>query len=133
MDAEEFVRRVRQTIADEELDDMYRQLATVDRTTIPASAPQRWRQALALYDSLTAEQQETLFYLLREERIYTLASLFGMLDGVHQLAGRFEHFELAYVGRRIDESRFTREKVILSGDLQDYLFGQEQDAQDGQS
>ena len=125
MTPEEFVRRVRHDVIDGDSERDRRQFVEADRTHLEGSHP-HWQRAVRLFDSLSPEEQETLFAMFPNTKVDTVARLFGVFDGTSQLYGRFERFKMSYWGSRHDDAPL-QEEVVLSGDLQDYFFAQEQE------
>jgi hypothetical protein len=74
-----------------------------------------------VFDTLDDDEQETFFVIIRQIEVEAVAALFGIFDGTTALEGQFERFKLTYAGSRHDEYPSTGE-VVLSGDLQDFLF-----------
>jgi hypothetical protein len=123
MTPEEFVRRVRQSVIDDSIP-MYRSLYAArfqESTQNPYGSAVR-----RVIDSLDGDGRDALSLIIRQIEVDTIATLFGIFDGTSQLDGRFERFKLSYWGSRHDDAPL-QEEVILSGDLQDYFFAQEQD------
>jgi hypothetical protein len=120
---DEFVRLVQHDVIDDVLEVACGQLLEADRTHLTGSHP-HWQKALQLFDSASPEEQDTLLAIMRGTAVDTVSYLFGIFAGTSQLAGRFERFRLTYVGNRLNP---PLEEVILSGDLQDFFLGQEQD------
>ena len=113
MNAEEFVRRVRKSIIEENLS-TYKDLF---QSTDPKDATDpHWNRALQLYDDLSDEDRAALFAIVRQSMVDTISNIFGILDGTSGLDGELAAFSL------IDDSTAER----LNGELQDRFLEQEE-------
>ena len=126
MTPEEFVRRVRHDVIDDVLEVKRRQFVETDRMVLK-KGHLHWQKALQLFDSLSPDEEDTLIAIMRGTAVDTVSYLFGIFDGTSQLAGHFERFRLSYQGSRLEP---PQEEMVLSGDLQDFFLGQEQDEEE---
>lgn len=114
MKQQEFISRIRTEIIDQNLA-IYRELFANNDVT-SASDPY-WKRALGLHSSLSAEQRDVLFQIVRQVMVDTSSNLLGVLDGVNWFEGQSEGFKLTTEG--------GAEK--LNEGLQDLLLGMEED------
>ena len=113
MTPEEFAKNIMKEVVDSSLVE-YR---NIYETTQPHQATDPyWQRALTLYMSLSAEQREVLFQIIRQISVDTTSHILGILDGSSYLEGADEEFNLSYgLNNR------------LNGDLQDYFLALEED------
>jgi hypothetical protein len=109
----ELVARIRTEIVDANLHE-YRELFA---TQPPAAASDsEFKRALALHASLSTEQRDALFRLMRRVMVDTVSSMLGVLDGGAWFGGPYEGFKLTTVS--------GSEK--LNEGLQDLFLGMEE-------
>ena len=83
MKSSDFTAQIKTCIVDENVE-MYRELfACTENPSDPY-----WQRALALYASLTAEQREIFFEIVRQTSIDTISNVFAVVDGVVRLDGQ---------------------------------------------
>lgn len=99
--------------------ELYRQLYLATPAEVEKDA--HWSKAIALFQSLTAEQQETFFAVLRQTSLETVFNVFAVLDGAAAVGG--QQGTVALVQRDSGSN--------LSGRLVELLLELEQDAPDG--
>lgn len=114
MTQQELIHRIRAEIIDQNLA-IYRDLFT---TTDPAGASDPyWKQALMLHASMSDQQRDVFFKIVRQVMVDTTSNLLGILDGVNWLEGQVEGFKLT------NESGAEK----LNEGLQDLLLSMEED------
>ncbi len=96
---------------------VYRNLFTT--TTVESAKTPYWKKAQALFDSLSSEQQETFFFVLRQIGVDTASHILGVIDGSTSLQGLDGELTLAF-----DESE------VLSGYLQSLFLAIEEEVRD---
>lgn len=113
MNSRLFARQLWKSVVNDEVR-FYRQtLATIEEKE---ATDEYWRELIVLNKSLDSDQQAVLLKLARQVAIDTTASFLGIIDGVRHLEGFNEKIRLS-VGS----------DVVLSGDLQEQFFMQEQE------
>lgn len=112
MTSEHFAAGLMQSVVDDNVS-TYRELFA---NTLPddASDPY-WKRSLALYHTLTPDQQSVFFEVIRQVSVDTTSNVLGVIDGVNFIAGGDEEFTLIY-GR--DQK--------ISGDLQSLFLVEEE-------
>lgn len=73
-----------------------------------------WIRALALFGSLSGEQREVFFEVLRQVTVDTTSNVLGVVDGASYIEGADRGFELTHGARK------------LNGDLQNLFLAEEE-------
>jgi hypothetical protein len=106
----EFVERIRESVIDSNIQ-IYRNLFQ-DTSKDDVRDPY-WSNALSLFNSLSIQQREILFSIIRQVEVDTVSNIFGVLDGTSSLYdNQKEEFILS-----VDSG-----ETIISGDLQDIFL-----------
>ena len=100
----------------EENASIYRQLFT--ETSLTKVSDPYWKRALTLFNSLSLEQREVFFEVIRQVTVDTAANVLGVIDGVNTLDGIEEEFLLTDGGN-----------TKLNGDLQSLFLLSEEKTQ----
>ncbi|AJQ94842.1 hypothetical protein [Gynuella sunshinyii] len=114
MKPEEFVKKIRQSVLDENIA-IYKDLFA--NTEIDQASDPYWQEALGLFKKLGDKEKETLFKIMRQVSVDTISNLFALLDGVSCLEDQDGDFSLT----------IENEKKQLNGDLQDIFLEIEED------
>ncbi|ERJ11067.1 hypothetical protein [Haloplasma contractile] len=109
MKKEVFVKKLYQVLTEENLE-IYKDF--FENTKIDKLTDEKWKTAISLYDKISIEEKDALFYIFKQIIINTTSNIFALLDGVSYLDGQDDEFELSFVK--------TKEKI--NGDLQDILL-----------
>jgi hypothetical protein len=112
MTPEKFVVQLRATVIDENVA-IHRKLFT--NTSVEKASDPYWKRALALFHSLSSDQQEVFFEVIRQIAVDTTSHVLGVIDGVNSVEGVDAELMLTY----------GDEKLLLSGDLQDLFWAEE--------
>lgn len=94
MTPEDFVSLIRTLVFDADMAD-YRQLFC--NTAIEKASDPYFKRALTLFGSLTPQQKEVLFEIMRQVCVDTAVSVLSVIDGLHIPNGQDE-FELRHGG-----------------------------------
>ncbi|HIF9540201.1 TPA: hypothetical protein ACX6S1_000369 [Photobacterium damselae] len=114
MKPEEFVKKVRQSILDENIA-IYKDL--FETTEVDQASDPYWKEALSLFDKLGDKEKKTLFRIMRQVSVDTISNMFALLDGVSCLEDQDGDFSLTI--ENVQEQ--------LNGDLQDIFLEIEKD------
>jgi hypothetical protein len=115
MNDEQFVKKVRQSIIDEN-SKIYKEL--FDSNEQDQVSDPYWQEALSLYKNLSAGEKETLLRIMRQVSVDTISNIFALLDGASYLEGQDGLFRLTMENKQ--------EKI--NGDLQDIFLEIEEDS-----
>lgn len=99
MTPESFTKNLYKTVAVENLE-IYRNLFF--NTSAEKASDPYWKQALTLFDSLSPEQREVFFNVIRQTIVDTTSNVLGVIDGVNSFDRPKSVFELSCDGDRID-------------------------------
>jgi hypothetical protein len=113
MKPKDFVVGLRAAVIDENIA-IYRDLFA--STPIEKASDAYWKRALALFNSLSPEQQEVFFEVVRQIAVDTTSNVLGMIDGVNSLEGMDAGLVLTY----------DNKKEPLNGDLQSLFLVEEE-------
>lgn len=113
MKSSDFVQLLRAAVVDENVA-IYRDLFT--NTLTETASDTYWQRALALFNSLSPEQQDVFFEVVRQIAVDTTSNVLGVIDGVNSIDGINEEFILTYG----DENK------LLNGDLQSLFLVEEE-------
>lgn len=91
MTPKNFVSGLRIAVVEENVN-IYRDLFTA--TLIEDSTDPYWKRALTLFNTLSQEQREVFFEIVRQVTIDTTSNVLGVIDGVNVLEGDDSEFEL---------------------------------------
>jgi len=114
MKPEEFVKKIRQSVLDENIA-IYKDLFA--NTEVDQVSDPYWHEALGLFNKLSDEEKETLFKIMRQVSVDAISNLFALLDGVSCLEDQDGDFSLT----------IENEQEQLNGDLQDIFLEIEED------
>lgn len=113
MTPKKFVSQLRKDVVDENIT-IYRGLFL--DTPIEKASDLYWRGALELFGTLTPEQRDVFFKVIRQIAVDTTSNVLGVIDGVNAFEGVGGEFELRFSGKKI------------SGDLQSLFLMEEERA-----
>jgi hypothetical protein len=85
-------------------------------TEVSTASDPYWKSSLMLFQSLSAEQKETFFEIVRQTIVDTTSNLLGILDGSSRLEGQSKNFKLTW----------DSETEKLNEDLQDLFLLREE-------
>jgi len=114
MKPEEFVKKIRQSVLDENVA-IYRDL--FETTEVDQASDPYWKEARGLFEKLGDKEKETLFKIMRQVSVDTISNMFALLDGVSCLEDQDGDFSLT----------IENEQEQLNGDLQDIFLEIEED------
>jgi hypothetical protein len=113
MNRSEIVNQIHVEVVDQNLE-IYKRLF---QTTEASSARDPyWKSSLGLFESLSAEQKEVFFKVIRQTIVDSTSNLLGILDGVIRLRGQSENFKLTW----------ESSTEMLNEDLQDLFLEKEE-------
>lgn len=115
MKPKDFVIGLRAAVIDENII-IYRDLFA--NVPIENASDAYWKRALDLFNSLSSEQQEVFFEVVRQIAVDTTSNVLGVIDGVNSLEDMNAEFSLTY----------GDEKQPLNGDLQSLFLVEEEKA-----
>lgn len=113
MEAEKFVKSLREVVINENLIE-YEKILSSDLSEVTDLT---WQPIVAKYQSFTETEKESFLNFIRLIEVNTLSNVLGIIDGSSYLDENGEEFEL----------RCTSDDEVISGDLQDYFLGMEED------
>ena len=114
MKPEEFVKKIRQSVLDENIA-IYKDL--FETTEVDQASDPYWKEALDLFEKLGDKEKETLFKIMRQVSVDTISNMFALLDGVICLEEQDGDFSLT----------IENKQEQLNGDLQDIFLEIEED------
>lgn len=114
MKPEEFVKKIRQSVLDENIA-IYKDL--FETTEVDQASDPYWKEALDLFEKLGDKEKETLFKIMRQVSVDTISNMFALLDGVICLEEQDGEFSLT----------IENKQEQLNGDLQDIFLEIEED------
>lgn len=95
MNTAQFVEGVRESVVDSNLKFYIR---TFNETKLDQVTDDYWKSALLLFQSLTIEQQEVFFKIIRQVEVDLVSKLFSVLDGGSFLDAEKSEFLLTSKG-----------------------------------
>lgn len=110
MNAESFVNGIRKSIVEENLQ-LYKELF---ENTAPVNDIY-WKEVLGFYSTLTTDQKDSLFKIIRQVEVDTVSNLLGVLDGVSWLENQTSPFIVTEKGK----------SEQINGNLQDLFIEKE--------
>lgn len=111
MTPEQLVRGLLTSVVDENVV-LYRDLFA--RTEPGKAIDPYWIRALALFGSLSEEQREVFFEVVRQVAVDTTSNILGVIDGISYIEGADGGFELTHGARK------------LNGDLQSLFLTEDE-------
>ncbi|GFM66095.1 hypothetical protein Q1J52_04015 [Pseudomonas lijiangensis] len=111
MNPKDFIIGIKASVVEDNID-LYKDL--LSSTSIKDATDDYWKQSLTFFNSLTAEQQQALFAIIKQTIIDTTSNILGIIDGVSMLDGATDDFSLTY----------GKDKAPLSGDLQSLFLAE---------
>lgn len=111
MEANEFVKKIRNLIIDENLSIYKGIFETTPKSQI---TDEYWKAAINMFEQLNIKQKEILYKIIRQVEVDTISNVFGVIDGAVSIDNNQNEFELKVGGN------------MLNGDLQDLLLEQEE-------
>ncbi|PSU16341.1 transposase [Photobacterium kishitanii] len=109
MKPEEFVKKVKQSVIDDNLT-IYKDL--FKNTDADHVSDLYWKESLTFFKKLSDEEKETMFKIMRQVSVDTVSNIFGILDGISYLEGQSGDFLLTV----------DNKQEQLNGDLQDIFL-----------
>ncbi len=114
MEAEEFIESLRRTVLKGNLDEYSRILsAEIDHVT-----DQTWKPIILKYQELSDLEKKDFISFIRMIEVNTISHVLGIIDGSSYLDENNEEFQLIC----------SSDGKIISGDLQDYFLGAEEES-----
>lgn len=113
MNSKDFAIGLRSVVVDENIE-IYRDLFM--NISIEDASDAYWKRALTLFNSLSNEQQDVFFEVVRQIAVDTTSNVLGVIDGVNSIKGMDAEFMLMYDG----------ENCPLNGDLQSLFLVEEE-------
>lgn len=110
MKPDDFVLKLKEAVIEENIS-IYRDV--FKETTIDQCSDIYWKKALFLFNSLSIDDKEIFFEILRQVMIDTTSNILGVIDGVNLINGIDKDFTLIYEGE------------VLNGDLQSIFIENE--------
>lgn len=115
MKPEEFVKKIRQSVLDENIA-IYKDL--FEGTSIDQATDLYWIEALGLFNKLSDDDKKILFKIMRQVSVDTISNIFALFDGINFLEDQTENFSLT----------LNDKQERLNGDLQDIFLEIEENA-----
>jgi hypothetical protein len=113
MSPKDFVIGLHTTIVDENIE-IYKNL--FQNTVLENVSDPYWRNALVLFNTLSEEQRDIFFSVIKQVIVDTTSNLLGVIDGVSSFTGQENEFLLLA----------SDSHKSLSGDLQDLFLEEEE-------
>lgn len=105
MNSKDFVTVLKNAVVNDNMS-IYKEL--FESTLIDDVTDDYWRQALTLFKTLTNDQQDVFFTIIRQTILDTTSNILGIIDGSCMIEGANDDFSLTY----------GQSNHSLAGDLQ---------------